>query len=844
MSNAAPKRIVVAGDVSVDWLQLSVPAAELVKSDGHRPLNWQLQAGSRMTAMPGGALLLSRLVGLAAQTEVITHRLEQIEMTPPEDVIHSIVELDSFPRSSDKKDAGNLVYRVKRFQGFSGPSTGAPRPLPVNGDDPGAGLVILDDAGNGFRDTEELWPRALGDEGSKPIVIHKISRPLCEGKLWDLVRKAHADRLIVVVSADDLRADGVNISRRLSWERTAKDFVWQIACNSSIIDLTNCANLVVRFGIDGAIHYTRLAGRVISRLYYDPSVAEDGFRDDCKGEMIGFTSAFVAALASRVAKEGLTGVGEGVRDGLRCSRRLFRAGFGKVGHAHVFPGGEIFEPHVGEETQFADVVIPNPEAPEPADPQFWCILKDLRGARLEDVAYDIVKGGEATALKNVPLGKFGNLRTVDRAEIESFRSIKNLMLEYLENSNPKRPLSIAVFGPPGSGKSFGVTEIAESLAPGRVERREFNMAQFGSVADLVSALHKVQDIAVSGQIPLIFFDEFDSSFEGKLGWLKYLLAPMQDGAFKDGETMHPIGKALFVFAGGTSTTYEEFCREGVDDTGFRDAKGPDFVSRLRGYVNILGPNPVSEGDHFSMIRRAMLLRSLLERKAGHFFDRSRRASIDQGVLRALLKVPKYKHGARSMEAILDMSMLTGRKIFEQAALPPTGQLKLHVDAETFSRLVVRDVLFGGAREVLGKAIHEQYRKDQKDIKPKDDPSMLEWEALSEDLRESSRQQADGIPEKLRLVGCGFTPVVGRDPVKIEFRPEEIELLAEKEHDRWNQERLLAGWSLGPRDPDKKISPYLVAWEELTEDVKDYDRNTVRRMPDFMAGAGFEIYRLD
>lgn len=212
------------------------------------------------------------------------------------------------------------------------------------------------------------------------------------------------------------------------------------------------------------------------------------------------------------------------------------------------------------------------------------------------------------------------LRTVDRAEIESFRSIKNLMLEYLEDPNPKRPLSIAVFGPPGSGKSFGVTEVAESIAPGRVERREFNVAQFGSVADLVSALHKVQDIAVSGNIPLIFFDEFDSGFEGKLGGLKYLLAPMQDGTFLDGETMHPIGKAVFVFAAGTSTAYEKFCREGLDDSGFQDAKGPDFVSRLRGYVNILGPNPVSEGDHFSMIRRAMLLRSLLERKAKHFFD--------------------------------------------------------------------------------------------------------------------------------------------------------------------------------------------------------------------------------
>lgn len=116
--------------------------------------------------MPGGAPLLSRLIGLAAETEVITHQLDQIEMTPPESVVHSLVELDCFPSSSLKKDEENLVYRVKRFHGFSGPVTGAPRLLPVASDDPGVDIVILDDAGNGFRDAAELWPRALGAEGT------------------------------------------------------------------------------------------------------------------------------------------------------------------------------------------------------------------------------------------------------------------------------------------------------------------------------------------------------------------------------------------------------------------------------------------------------------------------------------------------------------------------------------------------------------------------------------------------------------------------------------------------------------------------------------------------------
>ncbi len=64
---------------------------------------------------------------------------------------------------------------------------------------------------------------------------------------------------------------------------------------------------------------------------------------------------------------------------------------------------------------------------------------------------------------------------------------------------------------------------------------------------------------------------------------------MQDGEFTEGQLHHPIGRAIFVFAGGTCSTIEEF--ESSSREMFKDAKGPDFLSRLRGYINILGANP-------------------------------------------------------------------------------------------------------------------------------------------------------------------------------------------------------------------------------------------------------------
>jgi hypothetical protein len=58
-------------------------------------------------------------------------------------------------------------------------------------------------------------------------------------------------------------------------------------------------------------------------------------------------------------------------------------------------------------------------------------------------------------------------------------------------------------------------------------------------------------------------------------------------------------------------------------------------------------------------------------------------SIDPGVLRAFLEAPTYVHGARSLEAVIDMSALAGRLRYERSALPARHQLALHVDADEF-----------------------------------------------------------------------------------------------------------------------------------------------------------------
>lgn len=196
-----------------------------------------------------------------------------------------------------------------------------------------------------------------------------------------------------------------------------------------------------------------------------------------------------------------------------------------------------------------------------------------------------------------------------------------------------------------------------------------------------------------------------------------------------------------------------------------------------------------------------------------------------------------------MQAIIEMSMTAGRRSFEQAALPSPEQLELHVDAHMFSQLVMRDVLLGSAREKLAMAIHERFLNENKGKRPKHDPSMAPWEGLREDLKESNRQQADHIPVKLKAINCDFAPVMGRKPILIRFTDKEIDIMSRMEHDRWMAERFMQGWSLGPRDVAKRTSPHLVKWEELSGNIKEYDRQAIRQIPQLLASAHFEIYRL-
>lgn len=149
-------------------------------------------------------------------------------------------------------------------------------------------------------------------------------------------------------------------------------------------------------------------------------------------------------------------------------------------------------------------------------------------------------------------------------------------------------------------------------------------------------------------------------------------------------------------------------------------------------------------------------------------------------------------------------------------------------------------------EDIARTLHENYRMIQfkKGKKRGSDPALEPWDLLGEDLKESNRKQADHIKEQFKKLNIGLTLPSKKPAPLFKFSSNEIEILAKAEHVRWMKEKMDAGWKWGPeRDYDNKESPYLVAYEDLPEDIKELDREPFRSIPKILSQFDLKIIRL-
>jgi len=856
MSNPC-KTVCVIGDVTLDCNIARLPSLKAETA------SWNDQDGASVTWERGGAALLADVIRevlalspLAGQTPWAVCGPK----TPDEAQINDRVP---FPRSytvwtphlmaygeKDPKREKQRVWRVDQFLGMSKTDS----PTELESACPTPDILVINDARLGFDQKAFPFPKWFTGKKTPRWIVWKTSRLSLDTPLWTDFLSKHAERLIVLCRADGLRQGDAQISRGISWERTVQDLLWDLNFKKFGTHMltgaptASCARVVVSFGAAGTLILNPRADprkneeRV--QLVFDPQAVEDSWEAQRPGSVMGYFSCTAAAVILYLTEnQNKPDLVAAARAGVRACRCLHSGGYGKAGdklpNRMAFPHAVIahaMSDRWSDAKECADcktcqadtlacVTVPLKVACSSHDAGDWSILKSK--ADLDPLAQQIVLGGAEAPLKGVPTARFGKFfESADRREIENYRSVRNLITEFISKKGSK-PVSLAVFGPPGSGKSFGVKALAEELSQSMnvpMEIKTFNLSQFQAQTseDLNNALHQVRDIGLSGKLPLIFWDEFDTN---NLGWLRRFLEPMQDGTFLEGQVTHPIGKAIFVFAGGTCNSLAAF-NKGLNDPTFRDAKGPDFVSRLRGYLDILGPNPVGNprDDPAFIVRRAMLLRSLIERNCPTLI-KGKSLSIDEGVLNALLHISQYKHGARSMESLVLSSALADKLRFDRSSIPQIAQLDVHVNgAEFFARVsMIRKPEF---LEVLARALHDNYRSQltkrgyRYSKKPNDkkrtSSSLIPFDKLTEELKSQNLSAAREMPDKLALAGYAIIPDRTGDGQTV-FPADDIEVMAEREHDRWLRDKISAGWVYGkPRDDAAKHHPAMLPWHALTE----------------------------
>lgn len=149
---------------------------------------------------------------------------------------------------------------------------------------------------------------------------------------------------------------------------------------------------------------------------------------------------------------------------------------------------------------------------------------------------------------------------------------------------------------------------------------------------------------------------------------------------------------------------------------------------------------------------------------------------------------------------------------------------------------------GGVREQLAEAVHEDYLAQLDPAAPQTSLARP-WSELTDAQREDSRVRVDGIIGQLDAVGCDLVPLRRWGAPQVELDEDEVERLAEQEHERWRAQRLAEGWKLGPtKDEAAKTNPLLVPWGDLGDGDRAWNRTSARNLLPMLARNGFEPVR--
>lgn len=85
------------------------------------------------------------------------------------------------------------------------------------------------------------------------------------------------------------------------------------------------------------------------------------------------------------------------------------------------------------------------------------------------------------------------------------------------------------------------------------------------------------------------------------------------------------------------------------------------------------------------------------------------------------------------------------------------------------------------------------------------------------------------------------PIDTKDVMLSENLGSLVEPMAKNVHEVWASSRISQGWTYGEqRNDEMKTHPCLIPYEDLSEEEKDYDRNTAINTLKFIMKSGYKI----
>lgn len=348
--------------------------------------------------------------------------------------------------NNDKANKDEYVWRIDKEMGYGEQS--ATQEIgkllkkannPVK-DTTSPKILVVDSAGHQFnneKDTELAFIAQRYD-----WIIIKLSSPIAKGEIWQELITRNADKLITILSADELRKEDYKIAKGLTWEQTIEDT--RDVLSSSFSVLQKSRHLIICYSNDGALWIDNTErNNPVATFLCDTARAEGEFSKAITGKVFGYMSCFTAgivySLISKSRDVAVSEIATGIERGLSAMRHLLESGHGTFKGEETeqscprgFQAELIADDIRNPKYKMANIKIQWPQLDSNSEAGKWMIAEMLQRSpsagqqiSLSGLAMQVVYYGKKI-LSDIPHAVFGKLTTTDRGEIETLRQIQNL----------------------------------------------------------------------------------------------------------------------------------------------------------------------------------------------------------------------------------------------------------------------------------------------------------------------------------------------------------------------------------------------------------------------------------